>query len=153
MTDTIVRTRGAYLEAIARLDVEHAEKYRRRDVTGDGIPETWCNRFCSDACHELGALLPYMLVDGQLIWLESYAAREAGWEECSPARAEACASMGFPTLAIWSNPKGHGHISMVCPSLGGQLGLHIAQAGSTNYANAPIASGFGHLQPRFFTHW
>ncbi len=47
---TPVRSQAAYLQAIAALDVEHAQKYQ---PGFGGVHWTHCNLFVSDACRAL----------------------------------------------------------------------------------------------------
>ncbi len=152
---TPIRSRKHYLDAIASLRVESNPKYLRRDITGDGLPETFCNFFLTDATHLLGCPVPLMLATAQIEWLESYAGRAEGWHECDESKAGHAAEAGHPTVAAWANPSGfHSHVALVVPKADGAPGhgLHIAQAGRHNYANTELQRGFGTLLPRYWTH-
>jgi len=133
--------------AVAKVN-PFAEKYRKRDVTGDGLDETWCNVFAVDVCAELGVHLPQMRANDQMDWLDGDAGRAAGWVPCAYHEAGERAQRGERVLVGWRNPAGHpGHIALVLDAE-----LHIAQSGRHNYAWAPLTSGFGNLPVRFWSH-
>jgi len=154
------RSRKLYLDAIATLDVEHRERYRARDVTGDGIPETFCNLFLSDCTALLECPIPFILANIQVEWLSGPPGLAAGWLELHPlpgttveVQAIARAELGLPTVAAWANPSGgHGHVGMIVPAEPPTPGIHVAAAGARNFQNSPIQRSFGVLHPRYFTH-
>ncbi len=140
------------LEAIvAQHQVETAPRYQRRDVTGDGVPETFCNVFAKDVCRALGAPLPETMKANELVtWLSGSVICGTGWEPATAHVAQAMANEGMPALVGWFNRNGgSGHIAVVLPSAGG---VEIAQAGRTNFARGALARGFGDLTPSFFVH-
>ncbi len=132
--------------------VETAPRYQRRDVTGDGVPETFCNVFARDCCRALGVPLPEGMRANQLVdWLTGEG-RTKGWEQVSAHVARAMADEGQVVLPAWFNRNGgSGHIAIVLPTHG-EAGLHIAQAGRTNFARCRLEQGFGDLQPTLFAH-
>ncbi len=126
------------------------KQYLRRDVTGDGLPETFCNFFAHDVCEAYGAELPQDLVNVQVKWLdEADGGLAAGWSPVDAVEAHFCAERGILTLATWVNEHGHGHIAVLVPS--GTDQIHIAQAGRTNFIDGKLAQGFDSLPVRFFT--
>ena len=141
---------------IDQFDVEHAERYRVRDVDGDGIKETFCNIFVSDVTRAMWADIPHringkwQLVHDNASWLK---AGTDGWHHCSGEEAQAVADLGRPAVAVYDPADiKHGHIAMIVPSEGAH-GIWIAQAGARNYRRAPIAMGFGAFAPEcFFFH-
>lgn len=134
------------------LDPEHNPRYVRRDVTGDGKPETFCNVFAVDACTALGVALPaHTLANDLSTWLASASGAHAGWVKCNEQEAQFSAECGRPVLAVIVE-AGHGHIALGVPALGREPGLHIAQAGRTNFSNGPLTRGFDHLQPDFYVN-
>lgn len=142
------------LAIIAEHHCRGAARYRRRDVTGDGAPETWCNVFAQDVAEAMGVLLPrHARANGLVEWLASPAARELGWEEVPTAHvARAQADAGQLALVAWhSRGAGSGHIAVAVPSLG-EPGLWIAQAGLVNFTRGSLASGFGSRAVSYFTH-
>lgn len=145
-------------ERLLAIIAEHAHRgharYQRRDVTGDGVPETFCNVFAQDVAEAMGCVLPrYTRANGLLEWLASPAAREHDWEEVPTAHvARAQADAGQLALVAWhSRGAGSGHIAVVVPSLG-EPGLWIAQAGLQNFTRGSLQSGFGSRAVSFFTH-
>ncbi|MDP2271245.1 MAG: hypothetical protein Q8K32_10975 [Archangium sp.] len=132
--------------------VETAGRYARRDVTGDGIPETFCNVFARDCCRALGVPLPEGMTANQLVnWL-STVGRSRGWEQVELHVARAMVDEGQVVVPGWFNRNGgSGHIAIGKPTHG-EAGFHIAQAGRTNFARGLLARGFGDLQPTFFAH-
>lgn len=147
------RSAVALLEVVAMLDAEHNIAYQRRDVTGDGVPETFCNFYVHDATALLGCPIPKVRANDQVDWLEGVGV-DAGWRECGALTAADKADMGLPTVACWRNPsaRGHGHIALVVPRPEGRRGVYIAQAGASNFSCEPARSGFGNLPLQFFWH-
>ena len=138
-------------------------RYARRDVTGDGQPETFCNLFAQDVAEAMSVLLPRNTRANQIIaWLEEQAAEPSitGWEHVDEHTAQAMADQGQLVLVGWVNPTGGpGHIAVVVPSLAGhQFGtpesddVFIAQAGTTNFTRGLLESGFGSRAVSFFGH-
>lgn len=128
-------------------------RYQSRDVTGDGVAETFCNLFAQDVAEAMGAALPrHMLANATVAWLDAEAIRDASeWCAVDAHAAQATANEGGLALAGWVNPSGPGHLAVVVPALG-DLGTWIAQAGRHNFTRAPLMSGFGTLPVRFWIH-
>jgi len=135
---------------VGALDVERNEKYRKRDVTGDGKPETWCNLFVADASAALGVPVPALLANDMVAWLDGTPGAEAGWGRVTAHEAEVLAGQGHPVVVGWANPRGHGHVAIAVPTPEGASGLHVAQAGAINFSCRPVARGFGGVD---FTCW
>lgn len=147
------RTRSPeQLIAVAgQFDVENAERYRMRDITGDGKPETFCNAFAADVCDALGAPIPYRTLANELqAWL-LVEGPSHGWRLApNIIAATAMVAAGCPVLATWHNPDGPGHIAVGVPSC--DAGLHVAQAGRSNFSCRPVTAGFGARPLRLFHH-
>lgn len=136
-------------------------RYTPRDVTGDGINETWCNLFAQDVAEAMGVMVPRQMRANQLVqWLANDAAsfdweclqRDGTMSDDEAAHvAQAMADEGQLVLVGWVNPAGPGHIAVVVPSLG-EPGLWIAQAGRTSFTRAPLAQGFGGRVVSYFGH-
>ena len=140
------------LDVVRGLKVETAEKYRKRDVTGDGKPETFCNLFLHDATVLLECPVPLMLANDQLTWLDAQGVKW-GWGRVDLAEAQRRADNGCPVVVGWRNPAGHGHIALAVPTPPGEDGLHVAQAGSINFTQRPVGRGFGLATPvHFWAH-
>lgn len=128
-------------------------RYTPRDVTGDGIDETWCNLFAQDLAEAMGVELPRYMRANQLVeWLSSVGAISRGWEQVSEQAAQAMADQGQLAIAGWFNRNGgSGHLAVVVPSLG-ELMTFVGQVGATNFTRQPLSSGFGSRPVTFFAH-
>lgn len=133
------------------LDTLHP-RYGRRDVTGDGKDETWCNWFVRDVCAAMGAPVGGALANDQVTWLSSFEARQRGWAAVSEHAAHACAEEGMLVVVGWhSRGQGPGHVAIVVPSLD-EPGTWIAQAGSRCFSRGLLAQGFGPRAVDFWAH-
>lgn len=128
-------------------------RFTRRDVSGDGRPDTFCNLFAQDVAEAMGVLLPRYKLANQLIeWLTGPEARAHGWEQVDAHTAQRMADEGQLALACWhSRSDGPGHMAVLVPSLD-EPGTWIAQAGKTNFTRGPLASGFGGVAVTYFAH-
>ena len=146
------RSPAALLGVISALFVEKAERYRRRDVDGDGTLNTTCNYFARDVCDALGVALPRpMRANGIIDWLQSEEGRRHEWKQVDKDDAMKSASEGRPVLACWYNRNGgSGHVAIVRPSLSGDV--EIAQAGLTSFERGRLVEGFGTKPVTFFSH-
>lgn len=152
VTVNTTRRSSAIVEAVLELlGVELSERYRKRDITGDGIDETFCNVFARDVLRCLGVKVPRRRANEWALALLSN--MEPGWYEVGPELARACANAGIPVIGIWRNPDvtKSGHVVVVRPSE--QLELRCAQAGRVNFSDAPVqASGLPVKSYRFYAH-
>lgn len=145
---SLPRSEEATLIAIMRRDPEHAPIYHRRDINGDGIPETMCNWFARDFAADMSAPIPNARANDQIEWLRSTLGLLEGWKETNITGAKLAAGEGKVVLVGWFNPKGHpGHIAVMRNGLG-----EIAQAGRINFNKGTIEQGFGQLPVQFFIH-
>jgi len=143
------------VDVVQQFQVESAERYRARDVTGDGRPETFCNRFACDVAEAAGVPLPYMLVNDLVMWLATAPGRLAGWQQVEEADARRAAELGELAVACYYNRNGgHGHIAVLVPPRPGDAPCrtYIAQAGAHNFSHGTLQSGFGGLPVSFFLH-
>lgn len=147
------RSAARLILIVAEERVESNPLYVRRDVTGDGVPETWCNLFVHVVAQRMGCPLPPGLrANQQVAWLSGPDGRAAGWEQVPEHVAQRMADEGQLVVAGWFNRNGgSGHIGVVMPGLG-DAGTHLAQAGRSNFTRGSLAQGFGDLQPTFFAH-
>lgn len=154
---------------VALAEVETAERYRKRDLTGDDRPETFCNIFVSDVTRWIGAEIPHDLPETRVTehgdritihrWQDVRANAEwlragnGGWRACSAAEASEAAEHGRPAVVLWDPPaRAHGHIALLVPSRG-EGGVWIAQAGATNFSRGRLVRGFGNAAPlEWFCH-
>lgn len=149
------RSPEALRACAAQFDVERSERYRARDVTGDGRDETWCNIYVWDVTTALRAEVPHWYGGRELNanavcdWLVSFG-NMLGWTEGDRAAAHRASAAGQPVVAGWKALRGSGHVAILLPPVGDEL--RIAQAGKRNHFDVPLERGFGALQPRFFLH-
>lgn len=135
--------------AVLRRDPENAPFYHRRDLTGDGIPETMCNWFARDFCADMSCPIPNAKAGDQIKWLGSTLGHLDGWRKAGRIDAAAAAARGEVVLVTWLNPneKQSSHIAVMVDGDG-----NIAQAGRTNFNKGTIVKGFGDLPVCFFIH-
>lgn len=141
-----LRTPQSILDAVATIDPEHAPELQ---PGYGGAGNTWCNHFIAEVTAMLGASVPYAptLVNDQILWID---AGNNGWYQVGSAdEAQQAALSGKIALATYYNFAGHGHIALILPIDGP---MQIAQAGSANFNQGPLAQGFGFIQPVFYVH-
>jgi len=136
-------------------------RYARRDVTGDGIDETFCNLLVQDVAEAMSVMLPRGVRANALIaWLETEADKpESPWEVVTSHVAQAMADEGQLVIACWSNPQppAPGHVAIVVPSLedagSERMGdVFIAQAGRINFTRGTVQQGFGIRGVTYLAH-
>jgi len=87
--------------------------------------------------------------NGLCDWLVQWGTR-FGWCPCSLAEACLSAQAGKCAVASWRDPRGGpGHVAVFTPTT---LGPRIAQAGTRNFVDLPLALGFGQLPVACFHH-
>ena len=141
-----------------------------RDITGDEVPETFCNWFVADVLDMLGVSMPrYKPADeaGDYVrphpiygydktktkpWsateLNRYLGRGGNgkWHRANRVNAVTLANQG--TAVVVSIP---GHIALVIPGGQGEA-VRIAQAGRICGKNLRLEEGFGHREVEFFSY-
>lgn len=126
-------------------------RYTPRDVTGDGINDTWCNLFAQDVCEAMSVMLPRNMRANDLVrWLE-LESKSWDWEAVPAHVAQRMADEGQLALVVWSNPAGPGHIAVMVPSLG-EPDHFCAQAGRINFTRGTVTQGFGGRVVGYFAH-
>lgn len=159
LTSTRVNRDAARLTAIiAEHHLRGFGRYMKRDVTGDGVDETWCNVFAQDVCEAMGVILPRNMRANELVMWLANAGAAFDWEtlgsngeEGAAHVAQRMADEGQLVLAGWVNPAGPGHLAVLVPSLD-EADVFIAQAGRTNFTRGTLAHGFGGRVVTFFAH-
>ncbi len=145
------------MAAVNSLKLETNEIYQ----PGYLVPgTTWCNRFATDITALLSCEIPFRKANQQLEYLAGLEGATAGWYELTgPVKTIVAvdqAERGFPCVAVWSNPNGHGHIALLVPGPKGKM--FIAQAGASCFSSGPVTRGFWNkaqnalLPFRLFTH-
>jgi hypothetical protein len=160
----------SYKQALAQFDVANNPRYTPRDVTGTGHIDTFCNIFLWDGSRALGCEIPHfeffygkdsggkVFLTGRefnanavAAWFATAAAPLAGWHEASVDDAAAHVNKGGPTVIIWNNPGGIGHVAWMLPSLVVGI-LRSAQAGGVNFFDDDYRKGFGNAAVKFYVH-
>jgi murein DD-endopeptidase MepM/ murein hydrolase activator NlpD len=141
--------------------------YLPRDITGDGVKETFCNWFAADVLDQLGVPIPRyggsagsytkphpiygtntpnkpFSAAGLLNFMN--AGGNGSWEKISAAEAVSSANNGQVVLA-----SSVGHVAVVIPGSSGS-NVRIAQAGATNGKNMGVSQGFGSESPVYFRY-
>ena len=152
-----VRSRENYDAVINQFDVENNERYRpyRRKNSGEITwSDTYCNIFLWDVTRAMGAEIPHWVdintgepreypnvtnakeldANGIATWLDTKG-KEYGWREVTAEEAQARANEGKPTVGVWKNPNGIGHVVVVrpAPDNANSGEVYLAQAGSKNF--------------------
>jgi hypothetical protein len=132
------RSTYIYAEIINRFEVATNPLYARSNAA------TYCNFFVQDVTRAMGAPLPQLLANDTSNWLNDRTKGGAqGWLRLTANEAQRMANSGHPTVAIWSNPGGHGHVAIVRPgSTGDPRGDAEAQAGTRTLNATHITRGF-----------
>lgn len=140
------------LDVVRQFNVEKHKRYQPDD---NGA--TKCNIFVWDCTKALSCEIPHWLHSKELNanathdWLLANGPK-FGWQQVPMLDADVRARAGFPTIAIWKNLNGIGHVAMVVPTPD-RAGIRIAQAGRRNYADAALTAGFGiNKTILFYTH-
>lgn len=115
---------------------------------------TYCNCYVAVLTAALRAAIPPRLANLQHAWLSSDEGRMAGWMPVDAETARARATLGYPTVAAWRNPKDDkpGHIALLVPAPQGATGIYVTAAGAENFIRAPLGRSFGVNKPDFWTH-
>jgi hypothetical protein len=127
--------------------------------------KTYCNIFLWDVTMAMGVEIPHWLKNGTndpyaynrsitykenasiahevraneiADWLKEVGIKY-GWRAVSAQEAQMAANLGKPTVGVWHNPKGIGHVVIVRPNLSGDGEIHIAQAGASNYSRGKLS--------------
>jgi spore coat assembly protein SafA len=163
------RNRNRYEEVIRQFGVASNPRYAQRDSNKDGTTDTFCNIYVWDVSKAMGAEIPHW-VDGKsapaepgakgawemnanatVDWLKNHGG-ENGWRQVTADEAQARANDGNPTVAVWKNPGGIGHVGMIRPGEVTEKGPALAQAGATNFDDKQVQDGFGGRTPQYWTH-
>lgn len=120
-----------------------AERYRARDVTGDGVSETFCNFFTRDFCRAMGVPLPEGLRAND--YFTKLHEGMGSWRFLTKLEAGLALELGKPVFAIAKNDGGPGHMTpcreMVVDT------IYVDHVGRHNARRLPISAAFGHLAP------
>lgn len=136
-------------------------RYRKRDVTGDQVDETFCNFLVREFLRMLGIDLPRMRANEFAKYFRSPQAVGELWTWQPIHIARDLAQLGRPVVAVQDNPSGPGHVAMLMPAktpadadLARKMATAwCAQAGAANFAYGTLRQGFHPKRPIiFFAH-
>lgn len=160
------RSPANYLAAVKQFEVETNPRYERGHANPGVGKETYCNIFLWDVTVAMSCEVAHWVdpatgvevpkgkgmelsANGVCDWFATHALK-FGWMQCGKAKAMERASMGLPTVVLWKNPGGIGHVAVVLP---GADFCHIAQAGANNFFDKDLSKGFGGITSLlFYTH-
>jgi hypothetical protein len=146
---------------IDSLELGRSPRYQARDLTGDGVDETFCNIALWDFSRAMTCEIPHwaladgsiarpnaknareLRVDDTLTWLDQHG-RSHGFMPVSYETARVYALAGRFASVWWRNPnpKRSGHVAFFRSN-----GAEIAQAGRSSFGRGTIAQGFGSSSP------
>lgn len=161
------RNADTYNQVINQFAVGNNGRYTPRDSNGDGTRDTFCNIFVWDVTRAMGAEIPHW-VDNQgnsvapgkgrelnanstVDWMHQNGAKN-GWRKVTAEEAQKMANEGHPSVALWKNPGGIGHVAVVRPGDVTAQGPASAQAGGKNFNSGHIKDGFGRAQPEYWVN-
>ncbi|WP_164012330.1 peptidoglycan-binding protein [Pyxidicoccus trucidator] len=161
------RNADTYNQVINQFGVGSNPRYTPRDSSGDGVRDTFCNIFLWDVTRAMGAEIPHwvdtngnsvapgkgreMNANSTVDWMHKHGERN-GWRKATPEEAQKMANAGHPSVALWKNPRGIGHVAVVRPGEVTSQGPSSAQAGGKNFNNKHIKDGFGGAQPEYWVN-
>jgi len=160
------RSAENYSAVIDQFNVATNPRYKIRDTNGDGVDDTFCNIFGWDVTVAMGAELPHWVdnktnqpytydssksysqnaqvahelnANSVADWVKNYGSNY-GWRAVTREEAQAAANLGKPTIGVWKNTGGIGHVIVVRPNLTNDGEIHIAQAGASNYNDGVLSN-------------
>lgn len=160
------RSPANYVAAAKQFEVETNPRYVRGHANPGVGKETYCNIYLWDVTKAMSCEVAHWVdpatgvevpkgkgtelsANGVCSWFSTHAMK-FGWMQCGKKTAMERASRGFPTVVLWQNPGGIGHVAVVLP---GTDFCHIAQAGANNFFDKALENGFGSVSPlNFYTH-
>lgn len=142
----------------------HLPKYKARDITGDDIPETFCNYFVADTAYLVGcndfsptSTKGFPKLANEMV--SHMCDTPHRWKELDPDQAQQEANFGNLVIAGWANDVGkHGHVNIIIPGIltwskqfGDDVPNSVNVGGSSNYYGRPVSYGFKqHMVPRYW---
>lgn len=160
------RSPANYIAAAKQFEVETNPRYVRGHANPGVSKETYCNIYLWDVTLAMSCEVAHWVdpatgvevpkgkgvelsANGVCDWFSTHALK-FGWMQCGKDKAMERASTGRPTVVLWKNPGGIGHVAVVLP---GTDFVHIAQAGANNFFDQALVKGFGNVGPLvYYTH-
>ena len=164
-SDLTNRSPELYIACCKQFDVENNPRYA---MGHQGHGETYCNIFQWDCSVAMRAVIPHWIspepmgrpepmgmgketdANGACEWIKNHG-KDFGWYPVDADTAVANANAGKPTVMMWENPGGVGHVAVVLPTPAGSP-PHIAQAGLNNYFDVDYHKGFGSYSVIYYAH-
>lgn len=120
----------------------NAERYRCRDVTGDLLPETFCNFFTRDVARAMSAPLPENKTANEIHGM-LHAGSVPGYRQVTEAEAVWCLELGQMVVCIARNEHGPGHMTPAREASEGTI--YVDHVGRHNAKKIPLEVAFGPL--------
>lgn len=160
ITNTGERSAQNYNAVIDQFNVATNPRYKIRNNN------TYCNIFGWDVTVAMGAELPHWInratnepytydtsksysqnaavarelnANSVADWVRDYGPNY-GWRPATAQEAQAAANAGKPTIGVWKNTGGIGHVIVVRPNPTNDGEIHIAQAGASNYNHGTLSN-------------
>lgn len=160
ITNTGERSAENYNAVIDQFNVATNPRYKIRNNN------TYCNIFGWDVTVAMGAELPHWInratnepytydtsktyaenaevarelnANSVADWARDYGPNY-GWRPATGQEAQAAANAGKPTIGVWKNTGGIGHVIVVRPNPNNDGEIHIAQAGASNYNHGTLSN-------------
>ena len=164
------RNRLLYENVINQFAVGVNPRYAHRFNKEKKTWSTFCNIFLWDVTRAMGAEIPHWVnrsgepvgvgkgnelsANGVCGWIQKHGTRY-GWRRIESAeQAQTLANAGHPTVLVWNNPRGIGHVSVVRPGTLNDHGPEIAQAGGKNVNRARVYTIFRRsAQIEYWGNW
>lgn len=150
------RSPDKYLRCLKQFNFDSQDRY----APENGV--TFCNIAASDAAPALGCHIPHVHLNygsGYTVqefrandlydWFPGEDGRAFGWQPVNADDAKKAAALGFPTVVLWYNPEGPGHIAWVLPD--GTLGQAGGKCGY-GFAFSQVFTQDMLPKLRYFTH-
>ncbi|MFP2932068.1 peptidoglycan-binding protein [Pyxidicoccus sp. 3LG] len=161
------RNADTYNQVINQFAVGNNPRYTPRDSSGDGVKDTFCNIFLWDVTRAMGAEIPHwvdangnsvapgkgreMNANATVDWMKKHG-ESKGWRKVSAEEAQKMANAGHPSVALWKNPSGIGHVGVIRPGEVTSQGPAMAQAGGSNFNNKHVKDGFGNRPVEYWVN-
>lgn len=157
------RSPELYMAIIKQFRVEINHRYTHRDG------KTYCNIFAWDVTRAMSAEIPHwansagvpcspdsedsnrMNCNAMWRWLHTVGDKY-GWHKIDMPNAINSANNGCPTIGIYHNTSGNGHVAILRPYCTLESGPSFAQAGKKCFLNGTINDAFADKRPEFWTN-
>jgi hypothetical protein len=157
------RSPNLYQVIIEQFEVEENPRYAPREG------KTYCNILVWDVTRAMDAEIPHWVnsageptahygtdahrqnCNAMHKWLHLFGPKY-GWHRVNLEEALKSATEGSPSIAIFYNPSGNGHVVIIRPDSNDPKVPLCAQAGKICFSKGTLIDAFGTIQPEFWTH-